>query len=178
MPIELPTAWVIVLNVVGWPVIHLGVAWVFTRLPGKWFEGAGGSWLRPRGREVNVYKRIAGVRVWKRLLPDGAPWMRGFAKRKLLSTDTEYLRRFIVETWRGEAAHWVMMGAGVVFFLWNPLWADGMMVGYAVAANVPCIVTQRYNRFRLEKLVELKMRKDRLGAVGGVDGRGAWLSTG
>ena len=169
MPIELPTAWVIVLNVVGWPVIHLGVAWVFTRLPRWWFEHSRVAWLRPRAGEVNLYERIAGGRVWKRLLPDGAPWMRGFAKRKLRSTDLEYLRRFVAETRRGEAAHWVMMGAVVVFFLWNPLWADGVMAGYAVAANVPCIVTQRYNRFRLEKLLGLKMKKEegwrvRLGA--------------
>jgi len=161
-------------------VIHLGVAWVFTRLPGRWFDRGGPSWLGPGVREVDAYKRVAGVRVWKRLLPDGAPWMKGFAKRKLMSTEPEYLRQFVAETRRGEAAHWVMMGAVVVFFLWNPLWADGVMAGYAVAANVPCIVTQRYNRFRLGRLLELKMKKEKggVGAVGEVTRMETPLRTG
>ena len=136
--------------------------------------------MGPGVREVDAYKRVAGVRVWKRLLPDGAPWMKGFAKRKLMSTEPEYLRQFVAETRRGEAAHWVMMGAVVVFFLWNPLWADGVMAGYAVAANVPCIVTQRYNRFRLGRLLELKMKKEKggVGAVGEVTRMETPLRTG
>jgi glycosyl-4,4'-diaponeurosporenoate acyltransferase len=44
--------------------------------------------------------------------------------------------------------------ACVVFFLpWNPWWADLVIVTYAIAANLPCILVQRYNRGRLSKLL-------------------------
>jgi hypothetical protein len=39
-----------------------------------------------------------------------------------------------------------------VFFLWNPWWGDLIIVLYALVANLPCILVQRYNRFRLQKL--------------------------
>jgi hypothetical protein len=30
--IELPTGWVVLLNVAGWPVLQFGLAWLFTRM--------------------------------------------------------------------------------------------------------------------------------------------------
>jgi len=43
-----------------------------------------------------------------------------------------------------------------IFFLWNPWWADLIIVIYAVAANVPCILAQRYNRLRFHRLLARK----------------------
>jgi glycosyl-4,4'-diaponeurosporenoate acyltransferase len=40
-----------------------------------------------------------------------------------------------------------------VTFLWNWLWVDPVMVLYAIAANGPCLVTQRYNRARLQRIL-------------------------
>ena len=149
MPLELSTPWVITLNVAGWPVIHLAVAWLFTLLPDLVFARG----RTPGGWEATVYARVLKVRVWKDLLPDAAPWLRGFPKQRLLSNDPEYLRRFIRETRRGEAAHWAMLLCGALFFLWNPPSADAVMAGYALTANLPCIVVQRYNRIRFERLL-------------------------
>jgi glycosyl-4,4'-diaponeurosporenoate acyltransferase len=39
-----------------------------------------------------------------------------------------------------------------LFFTWNPWQIALLMVPYAVATNVPCIVAQRYNRPRLSAL--------------------------
>ena len=153
MPIKLSIAWTILLNVIGWPVIHLTVAKLFLSLPGSCFGGNG--WLfrsRAWERDGHIYERFTGVRRWKQMLPDGAPFLRGFAKKKLQSTDRSYFAMFIRETCRGELTHWVMMTAAPVFFLWNPLWADAVMCLYAIAANLPCIITQRYNRIRLRRV--------------------------
>jgi hypothetical protein len=35
-----------------------------------------------------------------------------------------------------------------------PWWLATAMFGYAVLANVPCILVQRYNRGRLERMLE------------------------
>jgi glycosyl-4,4'-diaponeurosporenoate acyltransferase len=59
----------------------------------------------------------------------------------------------VVETRRAELAHWPILALGPVFFAWNPWWLALAMVGYAVVANVPCILVQRYNRARLYRML-------------------------
>ena len=151
MPIELPIAWVVVLNVAGWPVIQFSLAWLFTRMPVAWFNPPAPLTREPRGR---IYERLLAVKRWKDRLPDAARWFGGgFAKGSLRATDPDYLRRFLRETWRGELCHWVALAFAPLFFLWNPWWADTVMVAYAVAANLPCILVQRYNRARFHRLL-------------------------
>jgi len=77
------------------------------------------------------------VKRWKSVLRDGAPWLGGFAKKKLSCRDPQYLVEFMLETRRAECAHWCMLGCLPVFFVWNPLWACWAMTMYALAANVP-----------------------------------------
>ncbi|RYD19752.1 MAG: hypothetical protein EOP88_17785 [Verrucomicrobiaceae bacterium] len=136
---------VVVLNCAGLPCLQLGLAWIFNRLPAGWFESS---------RPVRVRRPSARLRqmlaAWKRWLPDGASWFAGgFAKARLSSRDPGYLRRFMAETRRGELCHWSFLLLCPVFFLWNPPWACGVIVVYAVVANMPCIVLQRVNRHRL-----------------------------
>jgi len=145
MLIELPVVWIVVLNCAGWPLIQLGLAWAFTRMPARWFHAP-----RPLAGESWLYREVFHVRRWKDRLPDAAGWFGGgFAKRSLKSTDPDYLRRFIAETWRGELCHWCALAFVPVFFLWNPPWADAVILIYALTANLPCILTQRHNRIRM-----------------------------
>ena len=151
MRIDLPIAWIIALNLAGWPVIQFVLAWAFTRMPVTWFNPpASGAWEQG-GR---FYERLFGIKTWKHRLPDAARLFGGgFAKGALVTIDPDYLRRFIRETWRGELCHWFALLCAPVFFLWNPWWADLVMVGYALGANLPCILAQRYNRLRLRRLL-------------------------
>jgi glycosyl-4,4'-diaponeurosporenoate acyltransferase len=155
--IELPMVWIAVLNVVGWLVVQLGLAWGFTRMPDGWFRrGAGWEWERG-GR---VYERVLGIKRWKGRLPDGARWFGGgFAKGGLEGRDGEYLERFVRETWRGELCHWVAMAWVPVFFLWNPWWGCLINLVYALGANLPCVLAQRYNRARLMPVIERSGRR-------------------
>ncbi len=152
MLIELPILWIILLNVGGWLAIQMGLAWGFTRLPVEWFNvGRTPAWERG-GR---FYEVVLRIKVWKDRLPDAARWFGGgFAKGTLAGKDRDYLRRFIRETWRGELCHWFAIGFAPVFFLWNPWWGDCIIVAYALAANLPCILVQRYNRLRLGRLLD------------------------
>lgn len=151
MLIELPVFWVVVLNLAGWPVIQIGLAWMFTRMPAAWFKP--GDLMRWE-RSGRFYEQVLGIKRWKDRLPDAARWFSGgFGKRALARTDAGYLRSFVRETWRGELCHWSALGCAPLFFLWNPLWADLVMLSYAVAANVPCILAQRYNRGRFHRLL-------------------------
>ena len=44
-----------------------------------------------------------------------------------------------------------MLACLPLFFLWNPPWACAVMAFYAIAANMPCIAVQRYNRLVLAR---------------------------
>jgi glycosyl-4,4'-diaponeurosporenoate acyltransferase len=151
MLIELPAVWIVVLNVAGWPILQVALAWSFTRMPATWFASVPAQAWEDGGR---FYERIIAIRSWKRLLPDAARWFAGgFGKGTLASADPEYLQRFLRETRRGEMCHWTAIFCAPSFFLWNPWWGDLIIVAYALAANLPCILTQRYNRARMSRLL-------------------------
>lgn len=152
MPIELPIVWILVLNVAGWLAIQLGLAWTFTKLSARWFNPGKACAWELGGR---FYEDRFAIKRWKDRLPDAARWFGGgFAKRTLAGSDPDYLQRFIRETWRGELCHWAAIACAPAFFLWNPWWADSIIVAYALAANLPCILVQRYNRQRLRRLLD------------------------
>lgn len=146
-------------NIVGWPLIHLVVGFLVLRLPPRLF--ACDTWItapRPWEREGRLYRDMLAIRTWKTRLPDGAPWLGGFPKKRLHQRDPSYLAEFVFETRRSELAHWFMLCCLPIFFLWNPLWACCVMTAYALAANLPCIVAQRYNRIVLVRVLGTRCR--------------------
>ena len=154
MLLPLPDLWIVVLNVVGIPLAHFGCSWAFTRLPSRLFD-PGRAIFRIRSWERGgwLYGSLLQVRRWKHLLPDAAPWFGGFAKRNLRSADPAFLRTFRVETCRGEAAHYAQIITISLFVLWTPWPAAALIVVYAFLSNLPCIVLQRHNRLRLERIL-------------------------
>lgn len=149
MPIELSVPALVAANVITCPLIQLGTAWLFTRLPDRWFPD------RPTAAppaQLELYESHFRVKRWKGLLPDGASWFAGgFAKKSLTSREPEYLRRFIAETRRGELCHWVQLALAPVFLIWNPWWAFLFVMAWFFVSNLPCIVVQRYNRLRFSR---------------------------
>jgi glycosyl-4,4'-diaponeurosporenoate acyltransferase len=86
-------------------------------------------------------------------LPDGAALFKeGFEKKRLKETNMEYLNWFMRETCRAELTHWIVFLFGPLFFIWNLWWVGIVMILYASLANMPCIITQRYNRIRLRRI--------------------------
>jgi glycosyl-4,4'-diaponeurosporenoate acyltransferase len=153
--IELPIAWIIVLNVSAWLTIQLGLAWALTQLSAKRFD-AHNRFARPQSweRDGHVYEHAFAIKSWKDKLPDAAGWFRGgFPKAHLRAASPEFLAQFLRETWRGELVHWFALLAVPLFCVWNPCWAVLVNAAYAVAANAPCILVQRYNRARLQRLL-------------------------
>lgn len=151
MLFELSTGWIVLLNVLGWPVLHFAISALVTLLPHRLFR-PGSFWYRRRAFEDGgqLYERLLKVSRWKKKLPDGAKLLGGFSKKRLRSRRPHYLRRFVRETCRGELAHLLTIAAAPIFLLWNEPWVLAVMLLYAILANLPFIVVQRHNRFRLE----------------------------
>lgn len=147
------TALVWAANVLGWPFLHIAIGLIALRVPSHIF--AHDTWLtapRPWEQDERVYRDWLAIRRWKYLLPDGAPWLGGFAKKKLINRDPTCIAQLLIETRRAEIAHWFMLGCLPLFFIWNPPWARWVMAVYALATNLPCILAQRYNRLVLSRI--------------------------
>jgi glycosyl-4,4'-diaponeurosporenoate acyltransferase len=146
-------------NVLGWPVIHVAIGFAALHVPPHIFSRD--TWLTaPHAWEQDghVYRDRLAIRRWKFLLPDAAPWLGGFAKKKLRERNPAYLAQFLIETRRAEIAHWCMFACLPIFFLWNPSWARWVMTAYALATNLPCILAQRYNRLVISRLASARCR--------------------
>jgi glycosyl-4,4'-diaponeurosporenoate acyltransferase len=159
--VVLSTFWTILIDVFAWLIIHMGVSYGVTQSKPEVFDPTG--WLfRAKQWEENgrIYETLLKVKSWKDRLPDAAPWFKGgVSKRTLPSLNADTLERFVVETCRGETAHWISFLCSPLFFFWNEVWVGCLMIGVGAFFNLPCLVAQRYNRFRCEVL--LKKNRDR-----------------
>jgi glycosyl-4,4'-diaponeurosporenoate acyltransferase len=154
MLLDLTTLPTILLDIAVWLIIHIGVSYLIIHVPLASFDA--GFWLykqREWERGGKIYARIFRLKKWKKRLPDGAAlFKKGFRKKHLKELDDVYLDDFIRETCRAEFAHWAMFFVSPVFFIWNPWYVGIVMIIYALLANLPCIIIQRYNRIRLRRV--------------------------
>jgi len=153
--LELSRTLILVLNFGLWPIIHFTAGYVASRRPRSSFNP---QTLLYRLRKIEAGGKIyeyLGVRTWKKWMPDAGDFFKpGFPKKKLKARNREHLEAFYLETCRAEFTHWLTMAGALMFLLWNEWWAELIMIGYAVLANVPCIIVQRYNRGRLSRLLK------------------------
>ena len=148
--IELPIIWTIIIDFAAWFVIHMATAIFTLKLPARFF--ARDNWLyrcRPWENSGRIWDKLFKVKSWKDKLPDGAAILKqGFAKKELQEADAGYFELFALESRRAELTHYLAIPPALLFFLWNPVWISIFMIFYALAANAPCVLAQRYNRPR------------------------------
>ena len=152
-PVDLPLGLVAALDVVAWGVWSALAGYVAHRRPAAAF--ADETWLyRARPWETReLYERRLHIKAWKGHLPEaGDLFAGGFSKRSVRTKDRATLARFVVETRRAEWTHWLIIAGAPSFLVWNPWWVEPFMVLYALAANLPCLLVQRYNRPRLQRM--------------------------
>jgi len=157
----MPQALTIGVDVLAWGVFHTATGYAAYRL-GDERLGRDGWLLRPRGFEEGGrwYRRRLRIDRWKDRLPDAGDLFRGgMSKRQLPAYDAAALQVFARETRRAELAHWWALGCGPVFVLWNPPLAAALLIGYGIVVNLPFILIQRYNRFRIEALLARRDRR-------------------
>jgi glycosyl-4,4'-diaponeurosporenoate acyltransferase len=152
----------VALDVAVWAIWGFSVGLFAHRLPITRLEHETQLFrLRPRELDGTVYDRLR-VKRWKDQLPEaGSFFAGGFSKRRVVTRDPAYLERFVVETRRAELTHWLVMAILPLFMLWNPWWMVTVMVAYAFAANIPCLLVQRYNRGRLLRVLARQKRSTR-----------------
>lgn len=162
MPIiKLTDTALILTDFFAWFVLHVVISLALLRVPLSFFEKENRlfysySWEK-KGAFWQTYFH---VRSWKGNLPDGASLFRlGFKKKYLTEVSDSYLNRFILESKRAELNHWLLLLPAPFFFLWNPSLVGWLNILYALVANSPFIIIQRYNRPRFEKIQQKKKRR-------------------
>jgi glycosyl-4,4'-diaponeurosporenoate acyltransferase len=104
----------------------------------------------------DVYQQFFDVKKWKDRLPemgDNSP--NQFRKTRMNTTDPMYLYIFILETVRAEMCHGLAFIFGILVLMNNPT-VPGLffLLLYITLVNVPFVIIQRFNRPRLERLLE------------------------
>ena len=142
----------VALDALVWGAWSAIVGYGFHRLPASTFASDGAvTRLRAWERSGHVYERL-GIRRWKDRLPEAGAWFRaGVSKRSIGGRTADDVERFAAETRRAEHVHWTIPVIAPLFVLWNPGPLFAAMVVYALVANVPCVMVQRYNRARIER---------------------------
>lgn len=161
MRIKLPIIWLLIFNSLAWFFFHMSISLVMLRVSEDWLDNRK-KLFQPRKWEKNgdIWQNVFRIRQWKKYLPDGSMFLKSsYDQTHLHGTRAENLKKFIIETKRAELTHWLMIPPAALFFIWNPPWAGWLMVVYALIFNLPMIMTQRYNRPRLEKLYQFKKTK-------------------
>ncbi|WP_377889048.1 glycosyl-4,4'-diaponeurosporenoate acyltransferase [Alkalihalobacillus sp. R86527] len=149
----------IIANFIAWFTIHVCLSYFCLKVPDSFYESRN---LHHRKREEAALYEILKIRSWKTVLPDGGGIFRGgFRKKKLKTLTVTYVTKFIVETKRAEFNHWILIPPSLLFFLWNPPLVGWFMVAYSLIVNIPFIMIQRYNRYRLELILPKIKNKEK-----------------
>ncbi len=156
---DAPTA--VILCFALWAVFQLSAALICYLLPDSKFDHDSCIY-RIRGFEQkgSLYKKYFAVHKWKKYLPDGGiVFNGGYSKKHLIGLSENDLNKYLIESRRGELTHWLAIIPFWVFGFFAPPYIIPIMFVYAVAINMPCIITQRYNRPRIGSFIR-KMHID------------------
>ena len=136
----------------GWSLLVGALA---NRVPLAWLCGPGD--VPTSGRQApspRSYERWMAIRRWKPWIPDaGDALPGGIRKASLARRDPAALQRLIGETRRAELVHWALWPAWLLTPLWLPAAGVTINLLFATAFNLPCLLLQRYNRRRLQRLL-------------------------
>ncbi|WP_229716397.1 glycosyl-4,4'-diaponeurosporenoate acyltransferase [Staphylococcus pragensis] len=110
-------------------------------------------------KDGKMWNTLFKINKWKRYIPEGSQLNQNiYNKKQLTSFKLNDLHTMIIEMRRAELVHWLSM-IPVLAFLKAPAYIKIINVIYVLLANLPIIVTQRYNCPRLEKVYQLKLKR-------------------
>ena len=146
----------LILFFILWPAFQVSAALISLRMKDSYFSYRSPLY-RSRKWEKNgqIYQQIFRVRSWKRYLPDGGALLKGgYAKKHLDFPSKERLEKYLLESCRAELAHELAILPFWIFGFFAPPKVILFMFLYSIAVNMPCIITQRFNRPRVARLLE------------------------
>lgn len=117
--------------------------------------------IHPWETSTAFYINKLKIKKWKDKLPQYVA-KDGFSKKQLTNISklsNEYIKKFIIETCRGEWDHFMCCTYSVFSFIINPPLYAIMFSSIVIFCNLPFIAIQRYNRIRLLRVYQKRMTK-------------------
>lgn len=127
---------------------HVMISYIANRIPYRHLEKMR-KHLQVGEAEMRFYERVCCIRKWKDHIPTAGP----FDKRRLKSNIIDYFSLFILKTVRAEIAHALCIIAAMSILVSSPIPMSHTMALFFLMINIPCIMIQRYNRPRLERIL-------------------------
>ena len=113
----------------------------------------------PFEQDGQLWNRLFLINRWKGYIPEGECLNKNVYNKHVLKPLTqESVYKMIIEMRRAELVHWLSI-LPVIVFVKAPKYIKTINILYALLANVPIILTQRYNRPRLERYYQLKYKR-------------------
>lgn len=155
--LDLTDGQAILVDVALLAVLGVSVGYAGHRLPASWLDRDRGPLrLLAVERAGTWYARRLRIKRWKDRLPEaGAVFAGGVTKRRLDGRTRADLLAFAAETRRAELVHGTLIVAAAVFVVVSPWLPAAIMIAYSLAANLPCLLVQRYNRARVTAILGL-----------------------
>ncbi|PNZ89175.1 glycosyl-4,4'-diaponeurosporenoate acyltransferase [Staphylococcus devriesei] len=143
-----------------WFSIQMTISYLFAKLPLTFFEKYGHVFKSLSWEENgNLWNTLVQINRWKKYIPEGNKLIPNiYNKKQLTSFKTSNIYRMILEMRRAELVHWLSI-LPVIVFVKAPRYIKIINFCYALLANIPIIVAQRYNRPRLERYYQLKRKR-------------------
>lgn len=148
-------SWLIIINIFAWGFLHYFISYLCFKIPLNYLK-KDSRLFRIKGWEHSgkLWQKLFRVKKWKSRIIEGSSIAKtSYDKSHLHGKREKDLVVFAAETKRAELTHWLLIVPAPLFFFWNPIWAGWIMVIYALVANIPFIVVQRYNRGRIEVIL-------------------------
>lgn len=137
---------------VGWAVL---VGYIANHFSDKWFEKDTFITRLRKFETQRWFQKYLKVHTVKKYLPErGELFGTGTSKKSLPHGEKSGLEKFLIETRRAEYVHWIVIFAWVFTLWFNPAWAVWTVAVLLVFGNLPFILTQRYNRLRLLRVLK------------------------
>ncbi len=142
----------------AWAMIQITVAFLVGIMPDKLFDRNNLLFCSKNFEKGGrIYEKYFAIKRWKRYLPDGSAITGvGLKKKRLRDTSDAGLRYFLSESCKAELIHLLSIPPFLLFGFFCPLEVIPIMLLYALAVNLPCLITQRYNRPRIERILKLR----------------------
>lgn len=97
-----------------------------------------------------LYQKVFRIRIWK----DYIPAIGAFDKKQLAShPDSAYVSRYLLESLRAELCHLLALLFGIAVMAYSRPGIRRHILAWEIAVNLPCVMIQRFNRPRLERLL-------------------------
>jgi len=158
---DLHFMWVIALDAVGWFLVHFLVGQLITLISYKkinpnWFIFRKMPW-----ENESFFKNVFFIHLWKKYLPEGSYlYVGGYYLKKMESmNDINVIDRYLRESCKAEIVHLIVILFIPLFYLFNYWWGNIICTVVVLFVNIPCGISQRYNRIRLLRYKEILIKK-------------------